>query len=189
MNKLGTDDARYVLGKLMIEGSSDKVSKNENKGLNWLKEAVKKGHAPSIEYKTYWDIRFDRQPKLEKIKANLEEAVKETHSTRAANTLAELNHASSGGSAESLANLTPEAKQAAEAAKGIAAQYYMISAEQGDVVGMHWIGVFYHEGFGVAKNIDKAINFLTKAANEGNGQSYYQLYLIHSGMNIDKDGN
>jgi len=28
----------------MIEGTSDKVQHNENKGLNWLKEAVKKGH-------------------------------------------------------------------------------------------------------------------------------------------------
>ena len=73
--KKGGDDVRFVLGRLMIEGTSDIVSKNENKGLNWLKEAVKKGHLPSIEYKTYWDIRFDRQPKLEKIKANLENAV------------------------------------------------------------------------------------------------------------------
>jgi len=181
MSNAGTDDARFVLGRLMIEGSSDKVEKNENKGLNWLKEAVKKGHQPSVEYKTYWDIRFDRQPKLERIRANLEEAVREADSTRAANTLAELNHASSGGNAESLANLTPEARKAAEAAKAIAAQYYMISAVQGDVVGMHWIGVFYHEGFGVAKVMDKAIDFLTKASNEGNGQSFYQLYLIHSG--------
>ena len=29
-----TNDARFVLGRLMIEGTSDKVSKNENKGLN-----------------------------------------------------------------------------------------------------------------------------------------------------------
>lgn len=181
LSKRGGDDARFVLGRLMVEGTSDKVPKNENKGLNWLKEAVKKGHLPSIEYKTYWDIRFDRTPKLEKIKANLENAVKETKSTRACNTLAELNHASAGGNAASLANLTEEAKAAAEAAKGIAANYYMISAEQGDVIGMHWIGVFYHEGFGVAKNIDKAIDFLTRAADQGNAQSLYQLYLIHSG--------
>lgn len=40
----------------------------------------------------------------------------------------------------------------------------MISAEKGDVVGTHWIGVFYHEGFGVTKNVEKAITFLEKAA-------------------------
>lgn len=105
----------------MIEGSSDLVTKNVSKGLNWLKEAVKKGHMPSVEYKTYWDIRFDKNPSLESIKANLEEAVRVGHSTRAANTLAELNHASSGGNAESLAKLTEEARTAAIAAKGIAA--------------------------------------------------------------------
>lgn len=65
------NDARYVLGKLMIEATSDKIAKNENKGLNWLKEAAKKGHMPSIEYKTYWEIRFDKSPKLQQIKENL----------------------------------------------------------------------------------------------------------------------
>ena len=60
MSKDGTDDARFVLGRLMIEGTSDVVQHNENKGLNWIKEACKKQHLPSIEYKTYWDIRFDR---------------------------------------------------------------------------------------------------------------------------------
>ena len=55
-----SDEARYVLGRLMLEGTSDKIPKNENKGLNWLKEAAKKGSLPAIEYKTYWDIRFDR---------------------------------------------------------------------------------------------------------------------------------
>lgn len=44
----------------------------------------------------------------------------------------------------------------------------MISAEQGDIVGMHWIGVYYHEGFGVTKNIDKAIEYLSRAAAIGN---------------------
>jgi len=45
------DEARYVLGRLMIEGTHDQVSKNENKGLNWLKEAVKNGHMGALEYK------------------------------------------------------------------------------------------------------------------------------------------
>jgi len=50
----------------------------------------------------------------------------------------------------------------------LSAKYYMMSAEQGDVIGMHWIGVFYHEGFGVSKDISKAIEFLIKAAEAGN---------------------
>jgi len=44
-----------------------------------------------------------------------------------------------------------------------------VSAEQEDVVGMHWVGVFYHEGFGVGKDMEKAVEFLTKAAERGNG--------------------
>jgi TPR repeat protein len=44
----------------------------------------------------------------------------------------------------------------------------MMSADQECVIGMHWIGVFYHEGFGVSKDLKKAIDFLEKAANKGN---------------------
>ena len=57
----------------------------------------------------------------------------------------------------------------------------MLSAEQGDIVGMHWIGVFYHDGFGVSKDTKKAKEFLIKAADMGNCQSMYQLYMICSG--------
>jgi TPR repeat protein len=34
---------------------------------------------------------------------------------------------------------------------------------------MHWMGVFYTMGFGVSKNVEKAITFLKKSAKEGNG--------------------
>jgi len=44
----------------------------------------------------------------------------------------------------------------------------MMSAEQEDVIGMHWIGVFYQEGFGVTKDTSKALEFLLKAAERGN---------------------
>ena len=175
------NDARYVLGKLMIEATSQKVPKNENKGLNWLKEACKKGHMPSLEYKTYWDIRFDRNPKLQSIKENLQKIIDANKSTRACNTLAELNHASAGSD---LAKQNPELAEVAQQNRENAAKFYMTSAEQNDVIGTHWMGVFYHEGFGVAKNIDKAVDYLTRASEMGNGQSFFQLYLIYSG----KDG-
>ena len=64
--------------------------------MNWLKEALKKGHLPSLEYKTYWDIRFERAPKLPQIKENLQKIIDTNKSTRACNVLAELNHASAG---------------------------------------------------------------------------------------------
>ena len=90
------NDARFILGKLMVEGISDKVQRNENKGLNWIKESCKAGYLPAIEYKTYWDIRFDRQPKLDKLIDNLNKIIDNNKSPRACNTLAELNHAQGG---------------------------------------------------------------------------------------------
>jgi len=56
-----------------------------------------------------------------------------------------------------------------------------MAADQGDIVGSHWIGVFYHDGFGVSKNLDKAVEYLTVGVNAGNGQSMYQMYMLHSG--------
>ena len=151
------NDARFVLGKLMVEGLSDKVPFNENKGLNWIKEASKKGSFEALEYKTYWDIRFDRAPNLTKITDNLNKIIDTNKSVRACNTLAEINHAQGSSGKQ---NQNPEVKAAGEAKAVLSAKYYMMSAEQGDVVGMHWIGVFYHEGFGVSKDIEKAIGFL-----------------------------
>ena len=43
------------------------------------------------------------------------------------------------------------------------------------------MGVFYDEGFGVNKNLEKAVGYLNKSAESGNGHSMFQLYLIHSG--------
>ena len=62
--KDSNNDARFILGKLMVEGSSEKVQHNENKGINWIKEASKQGSQEALEYKTYWDIRFDKAPNL-----------------------------------------------------------------------------------------------------------------------------
>ena len=176
--KDSNNDARYILGKLMIEGSSEKVPRNENKGLNWIKEAAKRGSSEAVEYKTYWDIRFDRAPNLQKITENLNKIIDANKSPRACNTLAEINHAQGSSAA---ANKSAEVRAQGEQKAALAARYYMISAEQGDVVGMHWIGVFYHEGFGVSKDIAKAAEFLSKAADMGNCQSMYQLHMLKSG--------
>lgn len=62
-NKISTDnndDARYILGRLCIEGTNDSVEKNVNKGKNWLKEAVRNNHMGALEYMTYYDIRFKK---------------------------------------------------------------------------------------------------------------------------------
>ena len=105
-----------MLGRLLIEGiSPEKVPKNETKGINWIKTAAKNGHIPSVEYKTYYDIRFDRQPNLKKIMQGLETVVTEAPSrcSRACNTIAEFAHAQSRD----------------EANKEKAARYYNMSAE------------------------------------------------------------
>ena len=62
------DDARYILGKLQIEGTfPDNVPQNEKKGLTWLKTAAEDGHLQALEYVTYYDIRFSKQPNIKKI--------------------------------------------------------------------------------------------------------------------------
>lgn len=110
--------------------------------------------------------------------------VEANKSARACNTLAELNH--SMGSAN-LKNADPEKRAVAEQKAALAAKYYMTSAEQEDVIGMHWMGVFYYEGFGVSKNLAKSVEFLTKAAAAGNCQSMYQLHMITSGNDGEDD--
>ena len=61
------NDARYILGRLLIEGSNPEIAKNDTKGINWVKTAAKNGHIISLEYKTYHDIRFARHPNVDKI--------------------------------------------------------------------------------------------------------------------------
>ena len=48
------------------------------------------------------------------------------------------------------------------------------------------MGVFYMEGFGVAKNLNKAEEMLLKAAKSGNGQSNFQLFALYSGEDQSK---
>ena len=55
----------------------------------------------------------------------------------------------------------------------------MSSAEKGCLIGTHWMGVFYMEGFGVPQDFAKAEEFLKKATKLGNGQSAFQLFLLY----------
>ena len=78
-----------MLGRLSLEGTSDKVKRNDKKGTNWIKEAIKNGHMEALEFKTYYDIRFDKQPNMKKILKNLETIVEKSKSTRSLNTMGE----------------------------------------------------------------------------------------------------
>ena len=59
-NPKQADSARFILGKLMVEGSyPERVAQNSGKGINWVKAAAQNGNIDALEYKTYHDIRFD----------------------------------------------------------------------------------------------------------------------------------
>ncbi len=128
-----SDDARFVLGRLLLEGSSDKIKRNDAKGMNWVKEAVANGHIDALEFKTFFDIRFDTQPKVSKIFKNLEIVIEKTKSLKCCNMLGEFN----------------QSQDKTEGYQEVSARYYNMSAEQGCQVGIHWLGVFYRVGFGV----------------------------------------
>lgn len=108
-----SDDARYILGRLLLEGTSDKIKRNEAKGQNWIKEAVKNGHLDALEYRTMYEVRYDNQPKLNKIFKNLETIVEKTKSIKSCNLLGEFY----------------QAQDKKEGHKELAARYYSISAE------------------------------------------------------------
>ena len=126
---------------------------------------------PALEYKTYYDIRFERHPSIEKIISSLEKCAKELNSSKACATLAEFCHA----------------KAQEEGNKEKAAAYYKTAAENGCVVGIHWLGVYYMEGFGVAQDLDKSEKLLLQASKEGNGQSAYQLFIMYSSVPSKKN--
>jgi TPR repeat protein len=122
------DNARYILGKLQIEGTfPETVPRNEKKGINWIKTAVKNGHLPATEFKVFYDIRFAKAPELKKIETSLHLIAEKAGSARAYNTLAEFAHA----------------QNKKEGYKEEAAKYYNKSAELGCLIGIHWMGVFY----------------------------------------------
>ena len=124
------DDARYILGRLQIEGTfPETVPRNEKKGVSWLKTAAKNGHMDALEHQTYWAIRFDKQPNLKKIEGALQQIADSGKSARACNTLAEFAHAQSKGG--------QDVAKSKEAAK-----YYQTSSEMGCIIGKHWSGVF-----------------------------------------------
>ena len=88
------DNARYMLGKLQIEGTfPEAVPRNEKKGINWIKTAIKNGHLLATEFKVYYDIRFAKSPELKKIESTLTFLAEKGTSARAFNTLAEFAHA------------------------------------------------------------------------------------------------
>jgi hypothetical protein len=74
--------------------------------------------------------------------ASLESVIEETKSTRVCNALAQLHHAAA-------CDKNIEDKSIIEDKEKESAKFYLISADQDDAIGCHWIGVFYQEGYGI----------------------------------------
>ena len=108
-----------------------------------MREAASADHIDAQEFQAYWDIRFEQVPKLKKIQKWLENA-SDAGSWRASNNLAEF--------------FLTQTKLADHAE--LAAKYYKRTADEGCLVGLHWLGVFYHQGKGVGKDVKKAIDLL-----------------------------
>ena len=99
-------------------------------------------------------------------------------SCKALNIMGELSHTQASAAFESK---DFKMKQYAEEKAAEAAKYYLRSAKQGDIIAIHFSGVFCHLGFGVNKNLPVAIEWLNKSAEAGHCHSFFQLYLIYSG--------
>lgn len=86
-----SDDIKYILGRHLVDGHSDKIPKNESKGLNWIREAANNSHYLSQEFVCYHEVKFEKTPNIKRILTYLANVCDNTTSTRAANTLAEFS--------------------------------------------------------------------------------------------------
>ena len=59
-------------------------------------------------------------------------------------------------------------------------ELYKKSADLGDLVANYWVGVLYHRGQGVEKDVKTAIKYLEAARDKGNCQADYELFDIYA---------
>ncbi len=62
----------------------------------------------------------------------------------------------------------------------LAKKYYLKSAKLGNAIAYNNLGVLYLHGYGVRKNIDRAIDYYIKAGELGSSKAYFNLGLIFS---------
>lgn len=84
-----------------------------------------------------------------------------------------------------------EEGEGVEKDKQKAFDYYKLGADQCCVESLHHLGYAYKNGwYGVKQNYKKAIEYFTKAANQGYSYSQYALAMMHHlGEGVDKDDN
>jgi hypothetical protein len=122
---------------------------------------------PALEYKTYYDIRFEKHPSIKKIVESIEKIVKINKSTRLCATLVEFC----------------AAQPTIEGNKERAAHFYAMAAEPNCVIGLHWMGVYYMECHGVAMNLDKSEAMLLKAHKWATPSQHFSYFCYTAQWN------
>jgi uncharacterized protein len=71
---------------------------------------------------------------------------------------------------------------------GKAMAEFQALADQGNVDGQYFLGLLYHNGFGVKPDQVEAVKWFQKAAQQGDARSQYYVGIIYStGKGIAKD--
>ena len=61
-------------------------------------------------------------------------------------------------------------------------------ADQGDIDGQYFLGLFYHNGFGVKRDQAESLKWFLKAAQQGDARSQYYAGIMHAaGQGVTKD--
>ena len=61
-------------------------------------------------------------------------------------------------------------------------------ADQGNIEGQYFLGLFYHNGFGVKRDQAEAVKWFQKAAQQGDARSqYYAGIMYAAGHGVPKD--
>lgn len=65
---------------------------------------------------------------------------------------------------------------------------FQVLADQGNIDGQYFLGLFYHNGFGVKRDQTEAAKWFQKAAQQGDPRSqYYAGIMYAAGQGVAKD--
>src|SRR5258706_795960 len=65
---------------------------------------------------------------------------------------------------------------------------FQVLADQGNIEGQYFLGLFYHNAFGVKRDQTEALKWFLKAAQQGDARSqYYAGIMYASGQGVAKD--
>ena len=68
-------------------------------------------------------------------------------------------------------------------------QHYQVGAEQGQAIAQFNLGLCYHEGRGVEKDLSEAVKWFRKAAEQNDAKAQYNLGVCYDkGRGVEKDG-